>query len=108
MRIELPGGWAELKDVDDLVGDDLIAVQDKIPIAEEGQPWTAAVMTRARYALLARIVTGWSLDLPLPGGEPAIIGQVPIGALKALMRAVGPHMELLQEAASPNRDSSSD
>lgn len=78
MRIELPsGGWVETRD--NLKGRDRTAVHAALRITvkegQQGQEVGADLSDRMHDALLVNIITGWSLEAPIPaeqGGVDAI------------------------------------
>lgn len=111
MRVELPAGqWAEIKSPDDLTGGDLLAVERSIKMDTDGKRAniTAAVGAERRTGLLARIITGWSLDLPLPNGDPSVLEQVPLRTFRVLLKSVDEHMKQVNDDEAPNTPRSSD
>lgn len=115
-RHPLPGGqWADLLDPDDLSGADQDAFLDKydeliqaVPQPEpRPDPQNPAVMLPApprqlgragnrvlQDWLLAKVITGWSLDLPLPY-VTSYREALPVRVCNALVKAAGPAQNAL-------------
>jgi hypothetical protein len=112
MRIDLPDGdYAEVLDPDQLRSGDLKAYRAAIPA--DGSPITLGVLDGMKDMLLQRVVTAWSLDLPLPRDLPGTpeeagsLDRMPLAAYKALVAGIGPHVDLI-EADGPDPKSSPD
>lgn len=99
MRVDLPGGqWAELIDPSDLRSGDMKAMRrDQSLGGNNTMGWWDA----ARDVLLRRVITSWSLDLPLPKDLPGTeeeagsLDRMTIPAYEALLAAIGPHIALI-------------
>lgn len=118
MRVDLPSGaWVDVREK--LKGGDKFAVHGAIKFtAEEGKQQTVsgAVTDNMRNALLAGIITDWSVkddngnDVPIPANNlaspEAIFGQMDIDDYNALQEAVEPLMEKVSFKA-PNRETAS-
>jgi hypothetical protein len=124
-RHPLPGGqWAELLDPDELTGADQDAFLDKydelieaVPQPEpQPDPANPAVMLAApprqlgtagnralRDWILTRVITGWSLNLPLP-----YTGQyrevLPVRVCNALAKAIKPLQGALTDSEEEDED----
>ena len=107
-RVALPDdGWAELKSADDLTGEDEVKVRSAVKIKgageddggekSEGFTATAAGTTLMEYAMLARVITSWSLPQPI---NVLNIRALKLSQLRPLRAAIKPHMEEL--ANDPN------
>ena len=107
-RVELPDGQsAEIKDPDDLTGEDEVKVRSAVKIRgageddggekSEGFTATAAGTTLMEYAMLARVITSWSLPQPV---NVLNIRALKLSQLRPLRAAIKPHMEEL--ANDPN------
>ena len=110
-RVALPDdGWAELKSADDLTGEDEVKVRSAVKIKgageddggekSEGFTATAAGTTLMEYAMLARVITSWSLPQPI---NVLNIRALKLSQLRPLRAAIKPHMEEL--ANDPNDQS---
>ncbi|MEU0516644.1 hypothetical protein [Streptosporangium sp. NPDC006007] len=107
MRVDLPGGqWADLLEPSDLRAGDMKAMRrDQLltgGIATMGW-WDAA-----RDVLLRRVITAWSLDLPLPRDLPGTeeeagsLDRLTIPIYQALLDELGPYIALINgEAEDP-------
>ena len=120
-RHDLPGGqWADLLDPDDLSGADQDAFLDRYdeliqdipqPVpqpdpANPGQMLPAGPRTLGtagnrvlRDWMLARVITAWSFDLPLPY-QPGYREKLPVRVCNALQKAVKP----VQDAMTDDED----
>lgn len=110
MRVDLPNdGWAEIKETEELTAGDLGAVHRAVRFdMDDSQRLEvhAGVQDEMRNALLSRVIKSWSLDLPVPMGNPNLVENIPLAAYKELADAVKEHMDLVNFI--PNRKSSSD
>lgn len=115
MRVDLPDGqWAELLDVADLRAGDMKAMRRDRPVFTDRM--STGHLDQARDVLLIRVITAWSLDLPIPKelpGTPEEAGaldRVTIPAYNALVDALDPYFSLINgtEAEPPAADSSAD
>jgi hypothetical protein len=123
MRVDLgKERWAEIIDVDD--------VPRKIKL--KVQEWALAELRRGDKAmhpvmidmitkdmLMARLITAWSYEQPVPNGDVTKLGDLPSSAYDALIEATKPHFDDLDfikegravraaEQAEPTTDRSSD
>lgn len=124
-RHELPGGqWAELRDPEDLTGADQDAfldeydrlIQDVPQPVPQPDPKNPAQMLPApprvlgragnraiRDWLLAKVITGWSLDLPLPY-QGSYREVLPVRVCNALVAAAQPVQNALLDAEDDEED----
>ncbi len=114
MRVDLPSGaWVEFRD--DLMAQDRFDVQAAATVAvsdSTGQTTLSplAMLNQQRNALLARVITGWSLaeqGIPIPANNPggaAIIGAaLTLRDYNALETAIEPlFAEIRGRADGPN------
>lgn len=118
MRVSLPsGGWAEIRE--NLTAEDRWAVQEAIvfEIATDAagqvnpmQRVSSATTERARQALLARVITSWSLadqGIPVPSQNAAgadVLGSLDLDDWDALAEAVQPLVDKANPGSGrPNR-----
>lgn len=104
--------WVTVRRVTDIVSGDRKAVRRaiSIDIGEDGTSHlNAGVADDMREALLARIITGWSFDLPLPVADPASLDKLPLDAYDALIEATEVHFKAVdfRKQASKNGGTSS-
>ncbi|MEV7006848.1 hypothetical protein [Streptosporangium sp. NPDC051022] len=104
MRVDLPGGqWADLLAPSDLRAGDMKAMR-------RDQALTGVVATMgwwdaARDVLLRRIITAWSLPLPLPRDLPGTeeeagsLDRVTIPVYQALLDTLEPYIALINGEA---------
>jgi len=100
LRVDLPGGqWADIKPAEDLTGEDEVKVMAAIPIKRSGQQDDTDVRTDGsstsamEYAMLARVITAWSLPQPI---NVSNIRSLRLSQLRPLKEAVRPHFAELQ------------
>ncbi len=100
MRVDLPDGqWAELLEPSDLRAGDMKAMRRDQSLL--GVDATMGWWDGARDVLLRRVITGWSLDLPLPKDLPGTeeeagsLDRMTIPAYQALINAIEPHIALI-------------
>lgn len=112
MRVDLPDGqWAELLDPGDLRAGDLKAMRRHQVL---GTTTTMAEVDTTRDVLLTRVVTAWSLDLPLPkdlpgsDDEAGSLDRLTIPTYQALVSAIDPHFDLISGEAGPDPKPSSE
>jgi hypothetical protein len=84
MRVELPsGGWVDLKELDDLMGEDLliIAAAAKITSGKDGETvYAPKEMENDRAnAFLGQAITSWSFAAPVPRDMPQAPADKVIG-----------------------------
>jgi hypothetical protein len=107
MRVDLgKGRWAELIDADDMTHGIKMKVQALLPGPDNDKHMYLNELVM-RDQLIALLVTSWSLELPLPNGDPAALGDVPGSAYDKLNEAAAPHWESLDflRAGSNSSDS---
>jgi hypothetical protein len=96
MHVDLGKGQsAEVIDVDDVPRKIKFKVQEWLLAEfnrENGMHATMAMMI-SRDMLLARVIESWTLDLPLPNGDPQYLGDLPSSVYDALVEATKPHYE---------------
>lgn len=113
MRVDLgKGRWAEVVEPDDMTHGVKMRVQALLPGPENDKHMYINEL-EMREALIAHLVTSWSFDLPLPGGDPAKLADVPGWAYDALVKAAEPHWRSLDflrigESSSNSETSSTD
>lgn len=108
MRVDLgKGRTAEVVDVDDITHGVKMKVQSLLPDAENTEHMYLN-MARMRELLIAHLVTSWSLDLPVPGGDPAKLADVPGSAYTALLDGTERHWESLDFRRVGSNSSSSE
>ena len=98
MRVELPNyQWAEMIDVADITSGDMKAYRRSMPV---GTGLTVGILDDMRDVLLARLITNWSFQVPIPRelpGTPEEAGaldRIPPAAYDALVEALGPYMDV--------------
>lgn len=95
MRADLgKGRWAEIVDVDDMTHGVKMKVQALLPDDNSIEHWYVNEL-RMKELLIALIVTGWSLDLPVPKGNVAALDDVPGSAWDKLVEATEDHWQSL-------------
>jgi hypothetical protein len=109
VRVEFPGGWADIRPADDLTGEDEVRVRQAVKLKgssprdrqqpggeDEGDGFTATAASTAlmEFAMLARVITSWSLPQPV---NALSIQGLKLAQLRALRKAIVPHMEMLRE-----------
>lgn len=103
MRVDLGNGqYADVKDIADLRAGDRRAVNSATEVRLEGDGKDRKAILpgdsddNMRYALLARIITEWNLQWPVPAlSGPAVLDNLTFDQLDALYKAVQPHMQLI-------------
>jgi hypothetical protein len=100
VRVELPAGhWAELLDPKDLRAGDLKRYRQMMPVPG-AREYLMEDLDNARDTLLVRVVTAWSLDLPIPKDlpgtdeEPGSLDRIEIPVYQALLGELGPFLDL--------------
>jgi hypothetical protein len=95
MRVDLgKGRTAEIVDVDDMTHGVKMRVQGLLPGADNTDHIYVNSL-RMRELLIAHVVTSWSLDLPVPGGDPGKLQDVPGSVYDKLADATQPHWNSL-------------
>jgi hypothetical protein len=114
------GAWIEHRPIQDLKAKDkdavTTAVKMVIPITEDGEfdrsqgmVFSGAMQTAARDACIARVVTGWSYELPVPYFEAAevhdgeSIGEIPIDDFNEIEELIAPYLAKLRQRADPKK-----
>lgn len=96
MRVDLgKERWAELVDPDEMSTGARMRVQEHLAEFRDENAHAFLVTLRMRRKLIAEVITEWSLDLPLPKGDPALLDEVPGSAFDRLKEATEGHMERL-------------
>lgn len=107
MRVELPDGWAELRDPETLTRGDQKAVLKASKLEIDPEAGVARVDGSndedMQDAMLARVITSWSFPLPLPSKVPGSLNKLSIAQGKALGEAVKPHLELITTKVDPGK-----
>jgi len=86
-------------DVGDLRSGDLKAYRAAVPVGDA--PLTLGVLDQTKEMLLTRILRAWSLQLPIPGEDPASLDKLPIPAYRALVDALEPYIEAFESTPDP-------
>lgn len=108
MRADLgKGRWAEIIDADDMTHGVKMKVQALLPTDTDTEH-TFVRQMRMRELMIAHLVTGWSLDLPLPGGDPAKLADVPGSAYDKLVDATTGHWDSLDFLRTGSTSSASE
>jgi hypothetical protein len=113
-RIDLPGGhWADLIDPHDLRAADMKAMRRNQALFL-GQR-TMGEWDAAQDVLLQRVITAWSLELPIPKElpgteeEPGSLDRLPIPVYNKLHDELEPYLALINgEEPDPKPSSESD
>lgn len=119
MRHELAsGGWVDVRPIQDLKAKDKFAVSAAvkmlIPVNEDGEPDVSdgvalggAMQTRAFNAVIARVVTAWSFDLPKPVYEfeqvthEDSIDELPLDDFNEIEALLAPYQAKLRQRPNP-------
>ena len=112
MRVDLPsGGYIEFRD--SLIAKDKFKVQKSLKFkVKDGQEQevSGGITNDMRNALLAELITAWSLGAPLPSADlkagMAAIDDMDIDDYNALQEEVEPLLEKV--SFRPNRETPSD
>lgn len=108
MRVDLgKGRTAEIVDVDDMTHGVKMKVQGLLPEADSTQNWYVNRL-RMQELLVALVITEWSLDLPVPKGDPTKLDDVPGPAWDALIEATKPHWDSLDFLQAGSNSSGSE
>ena len=109
MRIDLPDGdWADVRELDELRDGDRKALNKAVSLTLTSDEGDNTGHLPGSYeddmmdALLARVVTNWSLRMPLPSRLRKVLDDLTLGQAKALRDGVKPHYDLLMERVDPN------
>lgn len=118
MRVDLGNGqYADLKDLSELKAGDRRAVNAATEVRLEGDGADRKAILpgdmddNMRYALLARIITAWNLQWPIPSASvngPVVLDNLTFEQLDALYTAVKPYMALITGQAPTPSDKGSD
>ena len=99
--------WAELRDPSTMRAGDAKALRKAVRLKfdQHGEGWDGTFSMGdeddRNDALLARVIVGWSYDLPNPKADPASLDELPVDAYEALCEAVRPHREALDFNRKP-------
>jgi hypothetical protein len=106
VRVELPsGGWAELRE--NLKGKDRVVAQNAVRLeldADGKTTVTGSTGERICEALLSRLVTGWSFEIPPPAislNPTDALEDLDIDDYNALYEAVLPMVEKVTPRPNP-------
>lgn len=106
MRISLPSGaWIEAKD--NTAPGDRFAVQDAVAVTiEDGTTTIRGAQSAQWRTFLARVVTAWSYDAPLPCNDISVLDSVPSedDDIDALEDALLARFERITRRRSPNQN----
>jgi hypothetical protein len=97
MRVDLgKERWAEIIDVDDVPRKVKVKVQEwglaEFRRGEKGMH-PAMIDMIIKDMLIARLITEWSFEKPVPNGDASKLGDLPSSAYDALIEATKPHYE---------------
>lgn len=92
-RVPLPGGqWAEIRTANSLKRGDQRAVNAAVTVnLDKDAQMSIGVEDVMRAALIARVITSWSFDLPIPASDPAILDDLSLDTYNALVDATDEH-----------------
>lgn len=108
MRVPLgKDRWAEIVDPDDLTHGVKMKVQALLPDQGSTEHWYISEL-KMRELLVAYVITGWSLDLPLPKGDTTALDDVPGTAYDKLIAATDAHWDSLDFRRVGSNSSSSE
>jgi hypothetical protein len=94
-RVQLgQGRWADIVDVDDMTHGTKMKVQALLPDQDSTTHFHITQM-RMQEMLLAHLITAWSFERSVPGGDPAGLAEVPGTAYDKLLEAAEPHWKSL-------------
>lgn len=112
MRIDLPTAWVEVRDPETFKGSDRKAVRKavRLSVTRDGvQEMDGDIDDVMRDALLAHIITAWSLTeqgIPIPskhvGGPDVIADSLTLADYNALQDAAQPLLEEVLGRKGPN------
>lgn len=97
MRVDLgKERWAEIIDVDDVPRKVKVKVQEwglaEFQRGDKGKH-PAMIEMIMRDMLIARLITDWSYEQPVPNGDASKLGDLPSSVYDALVEATKPHYE---------------
>ena len=112
------GAWVDHRPLQDLKAKDKDAVSESarmaLPVTEEGKvdlsrgvTMSGVMQTAARNACIARLVTAWSYDLPVPKWEnheirdEDSIGELPLDDIWELEELIAPALAKLRKRPDP-------
>lgn len=109
MRVNLGGNdWAELKELSELRRADRKAVNEVIVFegdTDTGRPIIKASMDDdMTAAVLQRVITNWSLQLPLPSVDPSSLDKLTLAQDDALAKAVEPYLAAIRGREAPVKE----
>jgi len=102
------GLWADLKDPEDCNAGDRRAMRGAVPVTMAADPtdpdgervtqvYPGDYDEQMKNALLARIITAWNLQHPVPKGDRRILDKLSLEQIDRLYEAVKPHVEFLNK-----------
>lgn len=119
LKTELESGaWVEHRPIQDLKAKDKdavsLSVKMAIPITEDGEIdrsqgllMSGSMQLAARNAVLARVITGWSYEQPVPYFEAGevheaeSIDEIPIDDFNEIEELLAPYLEKLRQRPDP-------
>ena len=125
MKTELSSGaWVEHRPIQDLKAKDKDAVSKSvkmaIPINEEGEVdrsqgmvFSGAMQVAARNAVIARVITKWSYEWPVPyfeAGEVVwteSIDEIPLDDFNEIEDLIAPYLAKLRQRPDPKKTTTS-
>lgn len=111
VRVTLPGNqWAEIRTPDSLKRGDQRAVNAAVTVGlDKDAQLSIGVEDVMRAALIARLVTAWSFDLPTPASNPDVLDDLGLDTYNALVDATEEHwsrVDFKRKASSTTSNSS--
>jgi len=114
------GAWVEHRPIQDLRAKDKdavsLSVKMAIPVTEDGEIdrsqgllFSGAMQLAARNAVIARVITGWSYDVPVPYFEAAevhnaeSIDEIPIDDFNEIEQLLEPYLAKLRQRPDPKK-----
>jgi hypothetical protein len=115
VRVQLdpdnPDLWAEVKDVKEVLSGDVKAARRVVRVTIDDGTRTRTYDPSQEDAvadvMLTRCVTSWTLPLPLPAEDPAVLDRLTLDVYARLKEAVDEHAMLLWVGPRPSSTTSS-
>jgi hypothetical protein len=114
------GAWVEHRPIQDLKAKDKdavsLSVKMVIPLTEDGEldrsqgmAFSGAMQLAARNACIARVITGWSYEWPVPQFEAGevtwteSIGEIPLDDMNEIEQLLEPYLAKLRQRPDPKK-----
>lgn len=125
MRTDLESGaWVEHRPIQDLKAKDKdavsMSVKMAIPLTEDGEldrsqglAFSGSMELAARNAAIARVITGWSYDWPVPYFEAGevhgaqLIDEIPLDDWNEIEELITPYLAKLRKKPDPKKGTTS-